>query len=99
MRAMGVPGRLDHLAPVIRAGEDFQSFAQDLVGSPDNDARAVTRHGRGVVLLLAGDRMVEDLRQSRSQRLRATHAARFRDKYRSSRHEISNAIRESEEGC
>src|SRR5215213_7860586 len=98
MGTMGCPGALHHPVAVIRAGEDFQRLIQDLAHSPNDDARAVACHGRGVVFLLAGNWMVEDLGEGGGEGLRAAHTARLRDQRRGSRHKIPHAISESEKG-
>ena len=83
---------------MLRAGEDLHSLIKDLAQAFDDDASAVACHGSGVIFLLAGNRMVEDLGQGGGEGLRAAHAARLRDQRRGSRHEFPHPVRESEKG-
>ena len=56
MRAMGSPGALYHLAPVLRAGEDLHSLIKDLARPLDDDASAVRPHH-----LVGGSGRLEEL--------------------------------------
>ncbi len=94
---MGHLSRLDHASVVLPTGEGSEGLAKDVLRLFDYAPGSVAFYDRRVVLLLARDRIVEDLRQPGGQSLRIAHAARFRNQDGLHGHEIPDPVRERED--